>query len=141
MPNAYWLGLTIYGISFVLVALGWTSLSPDTKFFGFHCASFSFFYPWVEARDVLFHHVPPLFGPLAYISLLVSGWINPLFIFVALLDWADSQQRLASILRKVILAMIPFAWLFSFYAIRTFPREGHFLWIIGMLFTLYPRQF
>jgi hypothetical protein len=124
------------------VALSETGASPGTQpFFGFYCASFSFCYPWVEARDVLFHNVPPVFGPLAYISLLVSGWINPLFFFVAFLDLAEIHQRLASIFRKVILGMIPFAWFFAFYEIRTFPREGHFLWIIGMLLALYPRQF
>jgi len=90
---------------------------------------------------VLFHYVPPVFGLCAYISLLVSGWVNPLFLFVALLDLADFQQRLASILRKVILGMFPFAWFFAFYELHAFPREGHFLWIVGMLLTLYPKQF
>jgi hypothetical protein len=134
--------LAIYGISFFLAALGATSQSPgDQPFYGFYCAMFSFCYPWVEARAVLFHYVPPVFGLCAYISLLVSGWVNPLFLFVALLDLADFQQRLASILRKVILGMFPFAWFFAFYELHAFPREGHFLWIVGMLLTLYPKQF
>lgn len=141
-PKVFWLGLTIYGISFFLLALGERGAGPATSpFFGVFCASFSLCYPWVEARDVLLRHVPPLFGPLAYISLLISGWINPLLLVVAFMDLAEIHQRLASILRKAILAMIPFAWLFSFYELRMYPREGHFLWIIGMLFTLYPQLF
>jgi hypothetical protein len=134
--------LAIYGISFFLVALGATSGSPGSKpFYGFECAISGLWVPWEQARLFLFQDVPPLFGPLAYISLLISGLINPLFLFVALLDLADFQQRLASILRKVILGMFPFAWFFAFYYLHAFPREGHFLWIVGMLLTLYPKQF
>jgi hypothetical protein len=132
----------MYGVSFLLVALAETSASPGTQsFFGFFCASFAFCYPWVEARDVLFHNVPPLFGPLAYASLLVAGWINPVFLLVACLDLTNARLRLASILRMVILGMIPFAWFFAFYEIRTYPREGHFLWLLGMLLVMYPQQF
>jgi hypothetical protein len=138
----FWLGLIIFTVSFFLVALGETSASPGTQpFFGFYCARFSFCYPWVEARDVLFHNVPPLFGPLAYASLLVSGWISPLFLLVVFLDLTDARPRLALILRMVILGMIPLAWFFAFYEIRAYPREGHFLWVLGMLFAMYPRAF
>jgi hypothetical protein len=111
--------------------------SGGDPFFGGFCAYFAFFYP----LELLFRGVSPPWGPLGFISLVVSGWINPLFIIVAILDWAEFQQRLASILRKAILAMIPFSWFFAFYEVRMIPREGHFLWIVGMLLTLYPKQF
>jgi hypothetical protein len=33
--------------------------------------------------------------------------------------------------------MIPFCWVI-FYALEVYPREGHVLWVIGMLLVFLP---
>jgi hypothetical protein len=69
----------------------------------------------------------------------MSGWINPIFLLGATLLYF---KRTSSVIRTVvfvaILMMIPWCWVF-FYLERVSPREGHFVWILGMLFVLISR--
>ena len=39
-------------------------------------------------------------------------------------------------LKFVLISMIPFCWV-VFYSFEIYPREGHVLWVIGMLLVLF----
>jgi hypothetical protein len=79
-------------------------------------------------------------GLSLYVSLLLSGWINPIFLVALFYVFRGQHHRAVTILSVVILLMIPFCWVVFLYE-DFFPREGHFLWIIGMLLVLFSEQF
>lgn len=139
--KVFWLGMFIYGISFCLVALGETKLSPgNDPLFGFACAFMAFILPFMHAQDALSHNVPLALPAWVYIYILICGWINPIFIVSAVLYLIGRYSRAVAILRTILLSMIPFTCIFAFYYLRTYPREGYFLWIIGMLLVLFSEQ-
>jgi hypothetical protein len=43
------------------------------------------------------------------------------------------------ILRTITLVMIPFCWI-VFYDEHAYPREGHVLWIAGMVLALFSES-
>jgi hypothetical protein len=136
----FWAGFIVYLLSFFFISAGAITNGPrrgTAPFVGFFSASFALIYPWVEARDVLLHNVPPLFGPVAYVSLLVSGLINPIFLGWVFLGLTELSKRFRSVLKFGVVAMIPFSWVFIFYGLHTHPREGHVLWIGGMLLAMF----
>jgi hypothetical protein len=142
-PNRtiFWVGLLMYAGSFCLIALGETKSSPGNQpLFGFSCALLAFASPLIQAKDALLHNVRIAFPPAVYLSLLISGWINPLFLIATFFKLTEHKPRAFTILRGIIVALIPICWVVAFYFFRTYPREGHFLWIIGMMLVLYSDE-
>jgi len=137
--KVFWTGLAIYAVSFFLLATGGSS-AGDSRMPGFFCAFYALVFPWVEAKDAWLHNMPPVLGPVPWISLLVSGLINPVFLTTAFLDLTDQHPRAFVILRILVVVMIPFCWIFFYTFPFGYPREGHFVWIIGMLLTLFSRE-
>jgi len=78
-------------------------------------------------------------NPLEFFSLLISGWINPLFLITIILMSRKRFSQPIAILKIIILLMIPFCWIVFYYE-KLYPREGHFLWVIGMLLTLFSSK-
>jgi len=74
-----------------------------------------------------------------YVALVISGWINPVFLIVVALMLRGGYQRTEAILKVFVLLMIPFGWV-VFYRYSFYPREGHFLWILGMVLALFSFQ-
>jgi hypothetical protein len=72
-----------------------------------------------------------------YLSLLIAGWINPVFLVTAFFVLAEAHQRLVALLKVAVVVMIPFTWLFFATFRAVYPREGHFLWVFGMLLALF----
>jgi len=104
---------------------------------GFMCAFYAFFLPLEEAQNALIYNVPIPVPPVPYLSLVIAGWINPVFFIAAFLMLAEIHQRLLVVLKVAVVLMIPFTWLF-FATFRMFyPREGHFVWVAGMLLVLF----
>jgi hypothetical protein len=134
----FWIGLLIYSISFFLLATGGSV--GDGRMPGLFCAFLSFFVPLKQASLALFHNVPIPIRPVPYFSLLIAGWINPVFLITAFLILAEIHQRLVAILKVVIVLMIPSTWLFFATFRMYYPREGHFVWVIGMLLVLFSDQ-
>jgi hypothetical protein len=135
----FWSGLFVYFFSFLLLA---TRSSPpgDGRMPGFLCAFFAFVEPLNEAKLALFHNVPFSLHPVPYFSLLIAGWINPVFLVTAFLMLTDTHQRLVVILRVAVILMIPFSWLFFATFQLSYPREGHFVWVISMLLVLFSER-
>ena len=124
-----WIGLAMYAVSFVLVAVG----GPDWMR-GWTCAYLALSFPLSALRDPALH--PNL---LFFLPLLVSGWINVLFLVALILRASRRQAWALALLRVIILLMIPGCWLVFLETLRP-PREGHFVWIIGMLLVLFSDE-
>jgi len=76
---------------------------------------------------------------IAKVSFFLNGWINPIFLLVAIPMLFDKTPRLNRVLRYVLLPMIAFCWIALLYQ-QAFPREGYFLWTIGMLLVLFSSE-
>jgi hypothetical protein len=132
----FWTGLALYGASFLLVAVVGTG--PGR---GYSCAFQSIFLSLADVWARLTKRPPYLTQDLLEsFALLVSGLINFAFLLYVLVirlkpnDWAVIALRLA------VPLMIPFCWIVFYYE-DFYPREGHFLWILGMLLVLFSDKF
>ena len=122
----------IYAVSFALVAVAdrWPSRGMMR---GYEAALFSIWFTLGApplSDHWLFHDFK-----LEYFSLLISGFINPLFIVILILA-ARGYQQAVRILRITLLLMIPFCWV-VFSGQGSYPREGCFLWLFGMVLALF----
>jgi hypothetical protein len=131
----YKLGLVIYVLSFFLVATG-DPRGLIGRMTGYECAylavkSFLTDNPFSPNSTVATTSAPLL----VYLSILISGLINPVFLIYVTLTSLKRAPRTVRVLKFVLLAMIPFCWL-VFYFFQIYPREGHALWVIGMLLVL-----
>jgi hypothetical protein len=124
------IGLTLYAGSFFLMAVGHFHGSPLP---GYYCAWIALMFPWGQN---LFGH-QGLFENqfLDYLGVLLSGSINPTFLVAALFVFLRPSARTTRLLAIAVLAMIPFCWI-VFYYHDMYPREGHVVWIAGMLLVL-----
>jgi hypothetical protein len=132
----YRLGLALYVLSFFLIATADPKGSPIGRLTGYECA-----YLAVESAvtDTPFssnNAAPAISTPLfLYLSVLISGLINPVFlVYVTLASFKRAPQA-ARVLKFAIFSMIPFCWV-VFYFLGVYPREGHVLWLIAMLLVL-----
>jgi hypothetical protein len=85
---------------------------------------------------MLARHLPSPTNPFEYLAVLVSGWINPVFLIATVLALSPRRQGLARAFRTIVVVMIPFCWI-VFYCDSVYPREGYFLWTAGMLVVLF----
>jgi len=123
-----WVGLLLYAVAFALPAI---SVPDSLPLPGYRCALFvTVEQPWSTDNRGLLHS-----APLRYIPLMLTGWINPLFLVTAMLVLLRRASRLASVLRIIVVLLIPLCWVvFHYENVR--PREAFFLWIAGMLLVL-----
>jgi hypothetical protein len=129
------LGLGIYVLSFFLLATGDSEeLTGPGRLRGYACAFFALKYPLIstpfspDSAD----YAPPF----VYLSILISGLINPVFLGYTTLSFLKRKPRTTRVLKFALLSMIPFCWV-VFHSFEVYPREGHVLWVIGMLLVLY----
>jgi len=98
---------------------------------GYECARATLSSPWAPDANSD--------GRFVFLSVLLSGWINPVFLITAIFVFFGKSPRLIAVMRIVVVLMIPFCWFFIHYE-GVYPREGHFVWIAGMLMTLFSRE-
>jgi hypothetical protein len=126
------LGLLIYALSFFLFATG-DHKGMIGRLKGFECAYLAI----ASALDSPFSPSSAVYPPLVlYLSILISGLINPVFLVFATLASLTRKPRIVRVLRFVLLSMIPFCWV-VFHFFEVYPREGHVVWVIGMLLVLF----
>lgn len=97
---------------------------------GYACAGWALVAPWFVrpwSGGALLVFVP---------AALISGLINPVFI-AALVALLKQHWRLFRVLRVFVLLMLPFCWI-TFEILR--PREGYFLWTLGMLLVFFSNS-
>jgi hypothetical protein len=126
-----WIGLSLYAVSFFLVAVD----APDPML-GWSCAYFALLLPLTTPLSA------PVFrgNAFLYLAILASGWINIIFLIALILHAGRRHGRMFVMSRAIILLMIPFCWPVFYYETLGFPREAHFVWIIGMLLALFSEE-
>lgn len=123
-------GLLLYLLSFALPAVEHTGLLSGGSEPGYTSALYALKVPW--ARDNLPNTRNGL-PALAWTSLVLSGWINPLFLLAML---CHRWSRIFHVLRIVLLAMFPACWVYFHFG-SVSPREGYFVWVAGMILALF----
>jgi hypothetical protein len=68
-------------------------------------------------------------------SILLTALINPLFSLYAIASLFHPADRTVRASRIFVPLVIPLCWIIFHYQDYR-PREGHFLWILGMLLVL-----
>ena len=144
--KVFWIGILIYAVSFCLKAVGeWDPTPSNGMVYGFTLAIFTFLGPLDWIHKALFNGNGSWgdnFGFSLKLSIFLIGWINPVFIIAAFLELSEYRPRLFSILRIAIFSIVPITWVLFFQARQqVYPREGYFLWILGMLLAMFPAQF
>ena len=102
---------------------------------GFSCAEITLLTPWSEDGAKLLHEYP-----LGYVAMLLSGWINLIFLITVVLLFRDRARRLANVLRIALLLMLPACWIVFFYQ-NLRPGYAYFLWMAAMLLALFSSSF
>lgn len=125
------IGLLLYVISFFLIAIAHSAIR------GYFCAGFALEVPW--SQNALGHQGVFEGRLFEWVALLISGWINPFFIAATVFLCFGRPSRMGSVLRIVVILMIPFCWVVFHYE-DIYPREGHFVWIAGMLLVLFSKE-
>jgi hypothetical protein len=69
------------------------------------------------------------------ISLMFSGWVNPLVLLYLVFCIRSSWARVRHVLAAAILLCLLATWVFLFKAPMT-PLVGHFLWVAGIVTIL-----
>lgn len=124
-------GICMFAVSFMLPAVRQASSPPMP---GYKCAFLSLVVA-MESGGTFIRQ-----APLQYFSVLISGWINPVFLVSLLLILIKPRWRLAIVLRYVVTVMFVFCWI-AFYKIHLYPQQGYFLWMFGILLALYSNMF
>jgi hypothetical protein len=83
--------------------------------------------------------VPALVDPVLAISLPISGLINPFFLITAAYAELKPSTRTTAILKVIVVLMFSACWM-VFYHDQLRPREGYFVWLLGMLLVLLSSQ-
>ena len=118
-----------HALSFGLVAV---STAGNQSVAGFLCAYYSLVIlvgPIANSR--FFEHTAAV-----YLPLLIFPWINIAFLASLAMRWWEGNRRPFKILRTITVLMIPSCWM-VFYNEPLYPREGHVLWVVGMVLALF----
>jgi hypothetical protein len=127
---AFYVGLLSYVASFFLIAVVGTGPAR-----GYVCAFLALALPIDSLlRGIYFSN-----SVLEFLSVLISGCINPIFLLAAF-AFLRQCRSVGAILRVIVLAMMPFCWI-SFAWERFYPREGYLLWTAGMVLVLFSDRF
>jgi len=126
------IGFLVYVASFFLIAVRETTASSSNSGFpGYLCAYLALVSPWGHSGMEMLRE-----NPLGYFSVLVSGWINLVFLVTAAMLWAKPHGRAGAFMRIVLILMLPAVWL-AFKEMQLRPRAGYWLWTAGMLVVLF----
>jgi hypothetical protein len=130
----FWTGLLLYAVGLFLPAVGGrgviTPRPPSVVAWGLDSFLFPLIYTHLNNLGRFFDD-----SPIENISVAISGWINPAFLLATVFLVVDKTPRTTAIWRYVVLLMIPFTWI-AFMHDHVYPREGYFLWIVGMALVL-----
>src|ERR1700686_468534 len=123
--------MVLFVASFFVTAVGGVyggRIAPSIL--GYECASMTLFAPWgPDGLRSLREE------PLLYIALLLSGWINPVFLITMVLLRKKSTTNAGGKLRIVLLLMLPVCWI-VFSKEHARPGFGYFFWPAAMVLAL-----
>jgi len=127
------IGFLIYLISFFLAAIGHSD-GIGRPAPGYYCAFTALVLPWTATP--ISHGGPFENRFFEYLAVFISGMVNPFVFVYSILVFRGRNLRLVKALRVIVPLMIPFSWVIFHYEFY-YPREGHFLWIAGILLILF----
>src|ERR1700722_7374343 len=134
-PKVFWIGLTIYLVSFLVPAVGGAAVLSGPAL-GFYCAFYSLFLAAGEIISMA-HRDATIFGDTETLSLLASGLINILFLIAASMFLFGRSNRTHPVVLKFLVPLLfPFCWVVFHYE-KLYPLFGYFLWMIGILMVLF----
>ncbi|HLZ24452.1 MAG TPA: hypothetical protein VKQ30_20245 [Ktedonobacterales bacterium] len=122
------IALIVFVISFLLPAIWLPNATPRTLQ-GYWCAYNTLVSPWTA--DGL-KDLPR--EPVQYFSVLLSGWINPLFLITLFLLYRG--KKLGGALRIAVLCLMPACWV-VFVQDGVYPFIGYFLWTAAIIVALF----
>jgi hypothetical protein len=128
------IALLIFAISFFLPAIWMPHITPHTQT-GYWCAYFTLVSPW--GADGLKELSS---APVEYFAILLSGWINPLFLITMLISRRERTRKLSRILRTVVICLFPACWV-VFAMEHVSPYIAYFIWKAAMVAALYSGSF
>lgn len=126
-------GILMFAVSFILPAVSQSGSSSGIP--GIVCATNTLRVPWTKDGTSLLHQ-----APVQFFSILLSGWINPLFLVSLLLILIKPRWIVVSLLRYAVTLMFIACWV-VFHQLHLYPRQGYFLWMLGILLALYSNLF
>ena len=129
--TALGIGFCIYVSSFFLVAASGPGPESNAGSRGYFWAWWALVLPWSELE--LWSNRTAILLP----ATAIVGLINPVFL-MAVFALVMRLERFFTVLKIVLLSMLPFCWVPFLFGIR--PREGYALWIIGMVLTLFSNR-
>jgi hypothetical protein len=129
------LGMVLFVVSFFLIAVREAGAAPsDSGMRGYTCAYVALLSPWGSDGLRMLRE-----GPVDYFAILLSGWINPVFLITVVVLLVRPKGSLAGVLRITLLIMFLACWI-VFYKEHLHPREGYFLWTAAMLLVLFSSK-
>ena len=126
--------LLIFTLSFFLPAIWIPHVTPHTET-GYWCAYVTLVFPW--GSDGLKELSS---APVEYFAVLLSGWINPLFLISMLLSRREKTRKLSRMLRTVVLCLLPACWV-VFMVEHVYPFVAYFIWTAAMITTFFSGSF
>lgn len=126
--------LIVFAVSFFFPAIWVPHVTPHTAT-GYWCAWVTLVSPWTA--DGL-KDLPT--APVKYFSILLSGWINPLFLISVALSLRERTRRPSRMLRTVALFLMPVCWI-VFFTQNVYPFVGYFIWTAAMIAALFSSSF
>ena len=126
-------GLALYIASFFLISVRNAGGSGSDGGRGYMCAFLALSLPWGRDGWNMLHS-----DPVSYFSILLSGWINPLFLITLLVRWIRPMARLGWILGAILLLMFPACWV-VFAKVQLRPAAGYFLWTGAIVLSLFSK--
>jgi hypothetical protein len=128
-------GLILYVVSFFLTGVKDASAAANVKgIYGYDCASITLLSPWGSDGLKMFRE-----EPVNFLSVLFSGWINPVFLITVVVLLIRPNSGAAGVLRIVLLIMFIAPWI-VFYREHLHPRGGYFLWTAAMLLVMFSSR-
>lgn len=126
------IGFGLFAAAFFLPGIKEARSAPsDQGIRGYLCAYTTLSLPWTSDGARMLYQ-----KPVEFVAILLSGWINPVFLIAFVLLLINPHNRLAGVLRIALLFMFIACWV-VFYNEHLQPRAGYFLWTGGMLLTLF----
>jgi hypothetical protein len=127
------IGIGAYLVSFLLVAI-----STGTR--GHRCAIVALLVPFIALDAPSGTGAAQFFdgNPFGYVATFVSGLVNIAFPLAMFLKFKRYDRSFAAA-RIAVLVTIPFSWM-VFVLLPVLPREGHVLWVSGMLLALFSEE-
>ena len=128
-------GIALFAFSFTLPAIRETAKPGATPnvMQGYDCAVTALLVPWGKDGFTIMRS-----DPLSYFSILLSGWINPLFVLAVIFVLVRRAWRINSAFRIVVSLLFIFCWV-VFFKIHFRADTGYWVWMAGVLLALWSQ--